>query len=264
MSARNVVFLGEVGSGKSSVINLIAGRHVAEPSSEAKGGTLNIVCYTLSFSPSNVQVNLWDTPGWHPAEEKDIKQGQAMGEVDSLLQTLHATEGIHLLIFCMRMGRALSSFVKMYNKFYSERAWCKIPVALVVTWLEWTRPTMHTWWENNRISLERQKLQFHSHACVTTVDDKKDGKQVSQNRLRKLVLDHIPTESLSHNTFCPGPEDGIRASVTGVREVLWSAPICFPALPQRTQKDVLIIVTGPLGSGKSSVRSLRSPDFTMD
>lgn len=252
MSTRNVVLLGEVGSGKSSIINLIAGRHVAEPSNEAKGGTLDITCYTLSFSRSNVQVNLWDTPGWHPAEEKDVKQRQAVGEVDSLLQTLHATEGIHLLIFCMQAGRAPRSFLKMYNSIYLERAWCKTPVALVVTWLELMQPDMHTWWENNWRSLEKQKLYFHSHACVTTVDDSRDGKQVSQNRLRKLILHHVPTDSLSHVAFCPSPEDGVQLFVTGVREVLWSAPICFPTLAQRTQNDVLIIVTGPLGSGKSS------------
>jgi len=33
----NIVVFGETGTGKSSVINLIAGRQIAETSSEAKG-----------------------------------------------------------------------------------------------------------------------------------------------------------------------------------------------------------------------------------
>ncbi|KAI6158663.1 hypothetical protein EDD17DRAFT_1621020, partial [Pisolithus thermaeus] len=109
---------------------------------------------------------------------------------------------------------------------------------------------MHTWWESNSDALEKYEFHPHAHACVTTVDH--EGEQVSQNRLRKLVLHHIPTESSSHNSFCPGSEDGVRASVTSVRKTPWLPPICFSTFPWRTQNDVLIIVTGLVGSGKSS------------
>ncbi|KAI6030289.1 hypothetical protein EDC04DRAFT_87188 [Pisolithus marmoratus] len=247
MSTRNVVLLGEVGSGKSSIINLIAGDCVAKPSNDANGGTRRIMCYTLNVSPGDTQINLWDTPGWDGADGESTSQG-----VNSFLQNLHATEGIHLLLFCMPKGRATKNLLKNYKDIYSERAWCETPTALAITRLERMTPNMHNWWEVNGTSLENQGLQFHAHACVTTVDDIEEAKQVSQNRLRKLVLHHISTESMNHHAFCPGPEDGVPASITGVREASWSAPICFSTIPWRTQKDVLIIVTGPVGSGKSS------------
>ncbi|KAI6118089.1 hypothetical protein F5141DRAFT_600913 [Pisolithus sp. B1] len=200
MGTRNVVLLGEVGSGKSSIINLIAGVCVAEACNDAKGGTLNSTCYTLSFSPSNIQVNLWDTPGWHPAEERNTEQGRPAGP-DNLLKTLQATEGIHLLLFCTQKPRVTKHLINDFKHIYSEQACNRTPIALAITGLEQKLPNMHTWWESNSDALEKYKFHPHAHACVTTVD--REGEQVSQNRLRKLILHHIPTESSSHNAFCP-------------------------------------------------------------
>ncbi|KAI6022880.1 hypothetical protein BKA83DRAFT_3609376 [Pisolithus microcarpus] len=224
MGARNVVLLGEVGSGKSSIINLIAGEGVAKSSNDAKGGTLNITCYTLNFSPSNVQVNLWDTPGWHPAEERNTRQGRAKPRVTD-----------HL--------------VNDFQHVYSGQAYSETPLALAVTGLELIQPNMHMWWENNHRALERYGFHCHAHACVTTVDGEGNREHISQNRLRKLVLHHIPSGSPSHSAFCP---DGVQATVTGIRITPWFPPICFSTTPWHTRNDVLIIVTGPVGSGKSS------------
>lgn len=262
MGARNVVLLGEVGSGKSSIINLIAGECVAKSSNDAKGGTLNITCYTLNFSPSNVQVNLWDTPGWHPAEERNTRQGRAVG-ADNLLKTLHATEGVHLLLFCTQKPRVTDHLVNDFQHIYSGQAYSETPLALAVTGLELIQPNMHMWWENSHRALERYGFHCHAHACVTTVDGEGNREHISQNRLRKLVLHHIPSGSPSHSAFCPVPEDGVQATVTGIRITPWFPPICFSTTPWHTRNDVLIIVTGPVGSGKSSVRSLRGLNFTI-
>lgn len=251
MGARNVVLLGEVGSGKSSIINLIAGECVAKSSNDAKGGTLNITCYTLNFSPSNVQVNLWDTPGWHPAEERNTRQGRAVG-ADNLLKTLRATEGIHLLLFCTQKPRVTDHLVNDFQHIYSGQAYSETPLALAVTGLELIQPNMHMWWENNHRALERYGFHCHAHACVTTVDGEGNRELISQNRLRKLVLHHIPSGSLSHSAFCPVPEDGVQATVTGIRITPWFPPICFSTIPWHTRNDILIVVTGPVGSGKSS------------
>lgn len=251
MGARNVVLLGEVGSGKSSIINSIAGERVAESSNDAEGGTLNITCYTLNFSPSNIQVNLWDTPGWHPAEERNTRQGRAVG-ADNLLKTLHATEGIHLLLFCTQKPRVTDHLVNDFQHIYSEQAYSETPLALAVTGLELIQPSMHTWWENNHGALERHGFHCHAHACVTTVEGEGNREHISQNILRKLVLHHIPTGPPSHTAFCPVPEDGVQATVTSIRITPWFPPICFSTIPWHTRNDVLIIVTGPVGSGKSS------------
>lgn len=240
MGTRNVVLLGEVGSGKSSIVNLIAGKEEIEISNDVDGGTLNAACYTLNFGSSDVRVNLWDTPGWNPAREENKKQGKSTKEIEHLLKTLHAAEGIHLLLFCMRAGRATNNLLENYNNFYSKRAWRKTPVGLVITHLERFEPNMHKWWEDNGRTLERQKLKFYAHACVTTVDDEWSGKKkISQNILRRLV---VPTESPDHGDFCPGLENVVRESVIVVRTA---------SLHQYTQSTV-IIVTGPVGSGKSS------------
>ena len=57
----NFIIFGEMGAGKSSLINLIAGKEVANTSSGARSCTLKATEYTIRLPDSQCEVNLYDT-----------------------------------------------------------------------------------------------------------------------------------------------------------------------------------------------------------
>jgi 50S ribosomal subunit-associated GTPase HflX len=57
----NFIIFGEMGAGKSSLVNLIAGKPVAVSSSGAMSCTLDSTVYTIRLPDYQREVNLYDT-----------------------------------------------------------------------------------------------------------------------------------------------------------------------------------------------------------
>ncbi|KAL4062058.1 P-loop containing nucleoside triphosphate hydrolase protein [Scleroderma yunnanense] len=268
MSARNVILIGEAGTGKSSIINSIVGRDVAEQSNDAKNPTpRHTMCYSLTFSPYT-QVKVWETPGLGQAQT--MGSDSALEKIQDLLRVLRTSEGVHLLILCMKAGRATKSLYATYKAIYETICRKEVPIALVITQLE-REDVMHDWWVRNSTPLQEQELVFNAHACVTTL--KNSGRHIatSTSRLRKLVLHEISVGCSSHDAICPvsyflhGSEsrtwyessktvgDGSLECAMDVKISTWSAPIrLLPNSSKRTHDEGLIMVIGPTGSGKST------------
>lgn len=203
MGVRNIVLIGETGVGKSSIINSIVGRDVAESSNDA-GNTMasHTMCYSLTFSPST-HIKVWETPGLQQAETVAVAD-PALEKIQELLKHLRTSEGVHLLILCMRAGRAGNNLCGAYNAIYEKDCQKKVPIALVITKLEGQNSNMHTWWTKNGDTLSQTyNLLFHAHACVTTVNDPRGYLATSTRTLRELVLRDISAMDLSHHDICP-------------------------------------------------------------
>src|ERR1700691_3918235 len=128
----DVVVFGEAGVGKSSVINMLARRLVAQPSSGAKGCTFQCQKHPVDIDKIPKSVNLWETSGLN-GEEGESAAKQA---IINLLELIRSWEnGISLLVYCVRGPRVKESTVHNYQIFYQALCQEKVPIVLVVTGL---------------------------------------------------------------------------------------------------------------------------------
>jgi tRNA U34 5-carboxymethylaminomethyl modifying GTPase MnmE/TrmE len=162
----NIILFGETGVGKSSVINLIAGEQVAGTSSDAVGCTMSSTLH--EFSIKGRQFHIWDTVGleeptmgvngYLPAIEKSIE----------LIQRLSSQSGVDLLLMCIRGNRLTATTQSNYRLFYEGLCGSKVPIAFVITHLEW-EDDMEDWWTRNVKHVENFGMKCAGHACITTL-----------------------------------------------------------------------------------------------
>jgi GTPase Era involved in 16S rRNA processing len=191
-----VVVFGEIGVGKSSVINMIADNPVATTSADG------LAC-TFESMPSNVTLNnkrirLWDTVGLPEGEMGTIATENAIIHLYYLLKGLE--DGVSLLVYCMRAPTVRS---RDYKMFYDGLCQRKVPIILVVTGLEGEN-CMEDWWDRNEGAFEKQQMSFDGHACITATKGKwRDNEHVfareyeeSSTAVRQLILQHCSEDML--------------------------------------------------------------------
>lgn len=164
MASVNIVLFGETGVGKSSVINLIAGRQVASVSPDAEGRTLSSRKY--SFPVGGRTFHIWDTAGLEQPEMGAVGYMAAIEGALALIQQLAQQGGIDLLLFCIRGNRVTATTQSNYRLFHEVLCRSKVPIALAITHLE-REPDMDAWWTRNLASLEKYGIKSAGHACVT-------------------------------------------------------------------------------------------------
>ncbi|KAF8553104.1 hypothetical protein OG21DRAFT_1497956 [Imleria badia] len=189
----NVIVFGETGVGKSSIINLIAGQKLAHTSNDALGCTFRHERHRIMLD--KMPCALWDTTGLDEGTEGTVPARQAENNLRDLMQGLQCSGGIHLVIYCIRGFRLTKSLKRNYDLFYVTVCRKKVPVALVVTGLEYEQGDMETWWTRNEAELRQNGMRFDAHACVTTVDLNdhlmQQRRSDSRTLLRELVIKYI-------------------------------------------------------------------------
>ena len=201
---RNVIVFGQVGAGKSSLINMLAGEDVAGVSNSAGGYTTCNQSYTVSSPNSDpntgVTYTLWDTPGLNEGEEGNTP---AMDAVQNLLSLMKARSA-NLLIYCVR-GPRLPGIVRTnYDIFWRIICERKAPIVMVVTGLEGEH-RMDDWWKENEKYIRRMNMSFKGYACVTTIRGRNGGygEEYGQSATKvwNLVTKHCTPEAW---TMTPG------------------------------------------------------------
>ncbi|KZP32054.1 hypothetical protein FIBSPDRAFT_925458 [Athelia psychrophila] len=159
----NVVVFGEAGAGKSSLVNLMAGRDAAQVSSSVNGCTFESTGYDIDI-PEGPAVRIWDTAGLEEGAAGTVDTAEAISNIYKLTRNLE--DGISLLVYCVR-GRITNSTVRNYKMF---KGFCdgKVPIALVVTALEYER-NKDAWWTKNVQRYLRAGVDVDDHACITTL-----------------------------------------------------------------------------------------------
>lgn len=165
---RNIVIFGDSGSGKSSVINAIAQTQLAKTSSSATGCTFAHQRYRVEISGQTFV--LFDTAGLNEGTAGTVPAAKADENLKSLLHELMSprSDGIGLLVYCVRSTRARRALIRNYNIFYSAICRKKVPIVVVVTGLE-NEPDMESWWGANEKEFKNRGMHFEDHACVTTL-----------------------------------------------------------------------------------------------
>ena len=189
----NIVVFGETGAGKSSVINLIVGKDVAETSSGSTGCTFNSERYPTEIE--GVPLVLWDTSGLNEGNKGKVAGKQAMIQLYELISSLEE-EGVSLLVFCVRGPRIKDTMVNNYQLFHSSFCLGKVPIVLVMTGLEEEEP-MDAWWPQNKGTFQAEEMSFCGQACITATKGKlrqggytyQDEYDESRKKVRKLIVD---------------------------------------------------------------------------
>ncbi|KAG1777034.1 P-loop containing nucleoside triphosphate hydrolase protein [Suillus placidus] len=190
---RNVVVYGESGAGKSSLINLIAGRHVAHTSPDANTCTFTNTPYDITIDGQ--QFRLWDMAGLDGNSDSRLPAALTDSNLSAFLHGLAQEDGVHLLIYCMRGTRAMKDLRINYKIFSSalRDTGREVPIIAVVTCLEFYLPEMTKWWNDNQSQLAQYGMKFSDHACVTTLPDLPDIRQrraQSREGVLRLILQY--------------------------------------------------------------------------
>ncbi|KAH0828062.1 P-loop containing nucleoside triphosphate hydrolase protein [Lanmaoa asiatica] len=216
-SPKNIVVFGEGGVGKSSLINLIAGRSIAATSSSAKGCTFHHKKYELQVDDTPYAI--WDTAGLDEGTYGTLPAEIAEGNLKQLLRDLTRANGIHLLVYCVRASRLRKTLLNNYNLFYSAICRKKVPIVAVVTGLENYEGQMADWWDANETEFASLKMHFDGRACVTTLDADKVNSPILKQRChasRQAVLSLIAS-ACARDHWGTEQEDWVSAALADVR-----------------------------------------------
>ncbi|KAG6375559.1 hypothetical protein JVT61DRAFT_3123 [Boletus reticuloceps] len=195
---KNVIVFGESGVGKSSLINLIAGKKVCETSSGALGCTLEYRRHLLDLGDQHYAI--WDTAGLDEGTQGTVPAEKAEAYLKQLLHELVQNNGVDLLVYCVRGTRVRSALLTNYHIFYSAICRRKVPIAIVITGLENQEGNMETWWYRNEPHFGLLKMFFESHACVTTLESSvenallRERREVSRAAVNKMITNTCRTE----------------------------------------------------------------------
>ncbi|KAG2066035.1 hypothetical protein BDR04DRAFT_1170994 [Suillus decipiens] len=182
----NIVLFGQAGAGKSSLVNLMAGKNVASTSSDLKACTLHWQEYSIEFGSESYKV--FDTVG---LQEPQLDIQQYLDAVENAYKLIHELQrqgGIDLLVFCMRAGRLTSTLQTNYRLFHEFLCNKKVPIVVVITCLENEAGEMDAWWTRNLDMFNEQEVDVADHACITALEDSYPERyEESRTTIRELV-----------------------------------------------------------------------------
>ncbi|TFK35911.1 hypothetical protein BDQ12DRAFT_668280 [Crucibulum laeve] len=190
-TARSVVIFGETGTGKSSLINMLAGESLAGVSNQAMGYTFGSSGYLVTIDSE--RYHLWDTAGLNEGDHGKVRGDTALRNLQELIYNLR--HGVSLLVYCIRGSRFRDILKVNYDLFSNIICQSKVPIVIVVTGLENEDP-MEGWWEQNAREFDEREIYFAGHACVTTSKGKKtksgaymfeDEYELSTTETRELI-----------------------------------------------------------------------------
>ncbi|KAG1723930.1 P-loop containing nucleoside triphosphate hydrolase protein [Suillus lakei] len=182
----NIVLFGQMGAGKSSLVNLMAGKDVASTSNDMQCSTLHWQEYPIKFDGESYKV--FDTVGLNEPQLGITQYLDAVENSYKLIRDLERQGGIDLLLFCMRAGRLTATVQTNYRLFHEFLCDKKVPIVVVITHLENEVGEMDAWWKRNKAIFRDREVQVTGHACITAIRGNFPLRhEESRTTIRKLV-----------------------------------------------------------------------------
>ena len=205
--------------GKSSLINLIAGKKVSETSSGALGCTLEYKRHPLDLGDQHFAI--WDTAGLDEGTQGSVPAEKAEAYLKQLLHELAKNNGVDLLVYCVRGTRVRSALLTNYHIFYSAICRKKVPIVIVITGLENQEGNMETWWYNNELQFSSLKMFFESHACVTTLESSIENAILKERReVSKAAVTKMITSTCRAQQWKPPERSWVESAYSDIRAML--------------------------------------------
>ncbi|KAG1850180.1 hypothetical protein F4604DRAFT_1593096, partial [Suillus subluteus] len=185
----NVIIFGESGAGKSSLVNLITRKDVAGISCNAKGCTAAVNEHEILIQSETLKsYNVFDTVGLQEPRLGIPQYLDAIENAYRLIQDLERRGGIDLLLFCMRAGKLTTTLENNYWLFHEFLCDKKVPVVVVITYLENEVAEMDAWWKQNGDIFRKRKVRVAGHACITAIQGGYPERHAqSRTTIRKVV-----------------------------------------------------------------------------
>jgi hypothetical protein len=194
---KTIVLFGETGVGKSSLINLMADKEIANTSPDMQQCTFLWKEYTIGFDGDLYTV--FETIGLDEPQLGIKEYLESMEYAYRLIRELDERGGIDLLLFCVRarfpgITATTQSNYRLFNTFLCEK---KVPIVLAITNLE-REKRMEDWWERNHGTFDKYQIQVAGHACITAAN-RLDGRhkqlyEESRITIRNLVKEFTADE----------------------------------------------------------------------
>ncbi|KAG1852196.1 P-loop containing nucleoside triphosphate hydrolase protein [Suillus subluteus] len=182
----NIVLFGLGGVGKSSLINLMAGENVARTSNNMRACTLHWQKYAIKIDDKSY--NVFDTAA---LEEPQLGIPQYLDAIENaytLIRKLGRQGGVDLLLFCIRAGKLAPTLQYNYRLFHEFLCDEKVPIVVVVTYLENEDGEMDDWWKRNRVIFDEREVRVAGHACITAIEGNYPVRyEQSRTTIRELV-----------------------------------------------------------------------------
>jgi tRNA U34 5-carboxymethylaminomethyl modifying GTPase MnmE/TrmE len=165
---KNIVLFGQMGAGKSSLVNLMAGEDVADTSNDMPCCTLCYKEYPITISSESYMV--FDTVGLQAPQLNMAEYFGAVKDACKLIQHLETYGGIDLFLFCICPSEVRNTLQKNYWLFHEILCNKKVPIVAVITHLEHKAGAMDDWWKENRKTLHDWNIRVAGHACITAIE----------------------------------------------------------------------------------------------
>lgn len=165
MAIPNIIICGDKGAGKSSLVNMIANKSIAQDSSLFRCTFHTFQSSSFTVEIGDMQLNLHETQsvcGCKTSEAEVI-----MG-LYTLLRKLE--NGVNLLVFCMQ-GTILQDTVRNWELFCNIICQWQVPILLVITRRE-SEENMDDWWARNEKQCTRSRMCPNGAACITATRGK--------------------------------------------------------------------------------------------
>jgi GTP-binding protein EngB required for normal cell division len=213
-SVNRILVIGQTGAGKSSLINLLAGKKVAQVSDGAKGCTFKFETYQVDYNGELFE--LVDTVGLNEGSTGTVKPKEAM---KMLIKFIKGNKrGFSCILFVMPKGRITDSFEKNYMLFCQTLLKGETPSILFLGHCESDEP-MDQWIKNEENKSALNSYNFSDIVCGTAQDGGRFGQLIKPLRdethahLWKSIFEHMletprPIEPTMHlfkqmwNSFC--------------------------------------------------------------
>ena len=186
----DIVLLGEIGVGKSSLINLIAKDNVAGVSSDTIGCTRTASKYT--FEERGRIFHLYDTPGLVDPQMGDKPFFDPIDNIQQLIHSLGNGNGPDLVLLCINNSKPTTSFRRNYRIFHEFICSSKVPFALAVTKLEGSHGA-EEWWHKYGSSIRRYGIDHSRYIGLGRSKGHLDPDADAESQQRESLLSFLST-----------------------------------------------------------------------
>lgn len=190
--AIDIVLLGEIGVGKSSLINLIAREDVAEVSSDTIGCTKTAVKYI--FEEKGRTLHLYDTPGLVDPQMGVEPFIDPIDTIEKLIRSLGDGNGPDLLLFCIDNSKPTAALQRNYRLFCKVICGGKVPFALAITKLEEGQDA-DRWWNRHGATIRKYGIDCSGYVGFGRRKRNSDSNADLEEQLRESLLSFLVTRT---------------------------------------------------------------------